>query len=113
MTITSALLIMTQCLQKSVSSETYHVVEVDDHSPLSTIAQRGPLVAHRGILRCRTHCVAIGGKADAALVASSAGFIGTRPSLIAYIEPFREEWPSPGGRPSWAAVRSDRCPSKP
>ena len=27
--------------------------------------------------------------------------------------PFREEWPSPGGRPSWAADRSDRCPPKP
>jgi len=26
---------------------------------------------------------------------------------------FREEWPSPGGHPSWAADRSDRCPPKP
>src|SRR5260221_6149260 len=26
---------------------------------------------------------------------------------------FREEWPSPGGRPGWAADRSDRCPPKP
>src|SRR5882672_7826270 len=26
---------------------------------------------------------------------------------------FREEWPSLGGRPGWAADRSDRCPPKP
>src|SRR5258708_5680392 len=25
----------------------------------------------------------------------------------------RGEWPSPGGRPGWAADRSDRCPPKP
>ena len=31
-------------------------------------------------------------------------------SPIGYIEAFREEWPSPGGRLSWAAVRSDRYP---
>jgi hypothetical protein len=29
------------------------------------------------------------------------------------VESFREEWPSPGGHPNWAAVRSDRYPSKP
>ena len=26
---------------------------------------------------------------------------------------FREEWPSLGGHPGWAADRSDRCPPKP
>src|SRR5215207_6545192 len=26
---------------------------------------------------------------------------------------FHEEGPSPGGRPGWAADRSDRCPPKP